>query len=420
VLKFRNALAFINNLYPFSYAFGLADTRENSIESAQDLYKRLLLQPNGIESETLRFETLALCAQTNSGEIDQVKAKDLVRVFRPDRQGNLSVLDFIKSVDAVYKELRFLQASIESSSQIDKSFESMVNAVFYVIVVCIIMSQLGFDPFSLFLSMSSVILAFAFAIGSASAKFFEGLLFILVRRPYGIGDMIHVSNIESGTALEGSTGWTVNNVTLFETEMTWLPTMERASVSNGSLANSRIINWQRSSTARFVMFLIFPIDTPYETLEIFKLAVEEYLKARPREWLALNAFRVNYLQGEKSWMRIEVVIQHRESWQNVGTILDSKGNFMSYCTEVQKMLGIQYKAPHLPIEMSIGDMNTLAKEFLVSESYNVDGSNYGKVEQGTDERVEEGENLLRDENATSTDRGEMFRSLAHNRFNIRV
>jgi hypothetical protein len=70
--------------------------------------------------------------------------------------------------------------------------------------------------------------------------------------------------------------------------------------------------------------------------------------------------------------------------------------------------------------MSIGDMNTLAKEFLVSESYNVDGSNYGKVEQGTDERVEEGENLLRDENATSTDRGEMFRSLAHNRFNIRV
>jgi hypothetical protein len=167
-----------------------------------------------------------------------------------------------------------------------------------------------------------------------------------------LGDMIHISNVESGTALEGSVGWTVNNVTLFETEMTWLPTMERCSISNGSLANSRIINWARSPTARFVILLIFPIDTPYDTLEIFKVAVEEYLKARPREWLALNAFRVNYLQGERAWMRIEVVVQHREPWQNVGTVLDSKGNFMSYCTEVQKMLGIQYKAPHVPIELT--------------------------------------------------------------------
>ena len=53
------------------------------------------------------------------------------------------------------------------------------------------------DPLALFLSLSSVILAFAFVIGSASAKYFEGVLFILVRRPYGIGDFIHVSNVNN-------------------------------------------------------------------------------------------------------------------------------------------------------------------------------------------------------------------------------
>jgi hypothetical protein len=183
VLKFRNALAFINDLYPFSYQFGRADTRVNCIESAQDVYAKLTLQPGGTESQRqmLHFETLALIAASSSGAIDQVKAKDLVRVFRPDREGNLSVLDFVKSVDTVYKELRFLQASIENSTQIDKSFENLVNVVFYAIVTSVILSQLGFDPFSLFLSLSSVVLAFAFAIGSASAKYFEGLLFILVR-----------------------------------------------------------------------------------------------------------------------------------------------------------------------------------------------------------------------------------------------
>jgi hypothetical protein len=59
------------------------------------------------------------------------------------------------------------------------------------------------DPLSLFLSLSSVILAFAFIIGSASSKYFEGILFILVRRPYGIGDIIHISNTEMDTSPNG-------------------------------------------------------------------------------------------------------------------------------------------------------------------------------------------------------------------------
>jgi len=36
---------------------------------------------------------------------------------------------------------------------------------------------------ALFLSLSSIILAFAFMIGSASSKMFEGWLFILLQRP---------------------------------------------------------------------------------------------------------------------------------------------------------------------------------------------------------------------------------------------
>jgi hypothetical protein len=176
------------------------------------------------------------------------------------------------------------------------------------------------------------------------------------------------------------------------------------------------------------MFLIFPIDTPYETLEIFKVAVEEYLKERPREWLALNAFRVNYLSGEKNWMRVEVVIQHRESWQNIGTILDSKGNFMSYCTEVQKMLGIQYKAPHLPVEMTIGDRNKLATHFLVNNADELEDNRYQSIydETGGD-HTSRGEDSRRCNNnctassgKTSTQKGEMFRSLAQTKHNIRV
>lgn len=84
VLRFRKALTFIQKRYPFGYLFGEADTREHTIESAQRVYNRLLLRTPG--EDVLHFETLALLALVDDDNtIDQEKAKDLVRLFRPDR-----------------------------------------------------------------------------------------------------------------------------------------------------------------------------------------------------------------------------------------------------------------------------------------------------------------------------------------------
>lgn len=69
---------------------------------------------------------------------------------------------------------------------------------------------------------------------------------ILVRRPYGIGDLIQVNGVETDGSLNGAAPWVVEHVTLFETIVKYLPTNELASLSNGSLASSRIINWARS------------------------------------------------------------------------------------------------------------------------------------------------------------------------------
>jgi hypothetical protein len=74
--------------FPFSYAFGPADTREAFIESAQKVYSRLLMRTP--DQNVLHFETLALLAMHKDGTIDHQKAKDLVKLFRPDRQGDHS------------------------------------------------------------------------------------------------------------------------------------------------------------------------------------------------------------------------------------------------------------------------------------------------------------------------------------------
>lgn len=159
--------------FPFSGAFGVADTRENCVASAQAVYDRLLLKNRTVNGR-LHFDVIATLALDKRGELNQNEATELIRTFRPERDGTISMVDFVRSVDAVYRELRMLRATVAASSKIDKALESIYNMIFYVVAFCIILSVTGFDPLALFLSLSSIILAFAFMIGSASAKYFEG------------------------------------------------------------------------------------------------------------------------------------------------------------------------------------------------------------------------------------------------------
>ena len=153
-------LAYMDEDYPFSLAFGPADTREACVESAQKVYSRLLsLTP---DKDVLPFDTLAVLAKNKDGDIETDEMKELIHLFRPERNGNLTCLDFVKSCDDVYKEMRLLRASIANSGQIDHAFEIMVNVVFYVIMFIIIFVVLGWDPLTLFVSISGIILAFAF------------------------------------------------------------------------------------------------------------------------------------------------------------------------------------------------------------------------------------------------------------------
>lgn len=154
ILQFRRALEYLHTAYPFSGSFGLADRRESTIESAQDVYTRLLLRSP--DPNVLHFDVIALLGVSASGKLDTDKLKDLIKLFRPDRDGAMECVDFVKSIDEVYKTLRLLRASVANSSKIDRAFERIFNFVFYAIVFCLILSQLGYDPLALFLSISGM------------------------------------------------------------------------------------------------------------------------------------------------------------------------------------------------------------------------------------------------------------------------
>jgi hypothetical protein len=103
VLHFRRAISYIDNHYPFSAAFGNATTREDCVQSAQDVYENLmaLSRRQGEQNPVgkLPFDTICLIAHEKDGGVDKAKVKELITLFRPERNGGLTKLDFTKSID---------------------------------------------------------------------------------------------------------------------------------------------------------------------------------------------------------------------------------------------------------------------------------------------------------------------------------
>lgn len=171
----------------------------------------------------------------------------------------------------------------------------------------------------------------------------------------GVGDRIHLSNPQNETSPDGSSGWIVESISLFTTSVFWGATSERATLCNGAISNLRVINAARSPNAVVYVSLKFGIDTEYEKVEIFRSAVEQYLKDRPREWLTFVGFRPTDVAPDKGYIGYKVIAQHRNSWQVAGGIAESRASLTTYCLEVSKQLEMRYHAPSLPVELTMKD-----------------------------------------------------------------
>ncbi len=281
ILQFRQAVAMMDDTYPFTPAFGPAKNRAVCVESSERLYESLM--KNTPNEKLLPFETLSRVAYDSKGELMRDKTKALIKLFRPDRQGFLTKLEFVSSIDDVYRELRLFRASLANSSSIDDVFELIINIIFYIVSFFLVLLIVGFEVWEPILSFSAFFFSFSFMFGPASSKYFEGILLIFVRRPYDIGDKIALSDPEVDTSPSGSSTWFVEKVTIFTTTVRFASTNEVATYSNGSLARLRIINAKRSPKAVVCVYVKFGSNSSFDMIKVFQTAVENFVKARPRE-----------------------------------------------------------------------------------------------------------------------------------------
>lgn len=105
----------------------------------------------------------------------------------------------------------------------------------------------------------------------------------------------------------------------------------------------------RSPKAVLAFGMKFGIDVTKEKIEQFGKEVEEFVKERPREWLAFLAYRMSAVEANLGYVEYKVVLQHREGWNGIGQLLNSKSDVQKFAFEVSKRLDMDYESPPMPI-----------------------------------------------------------------------
>ncbi|KAL3917070.1 MAG: hypothetical protein SGILL_004884, partial [Bacillariaceae sp.] len=310
ILRFRRALTFMDDKFPFGEAFGPAGTREQVVASSANVFARLLKLTPGQDKVSCEFcEMLAL--EDDEETINISKRKALSRLFRPDAQNELSLVAFVKSCDSMYKKLRYFRANVGNASVIDHALEKIVDA------------------------------AFSFAL--IASKWFEGMLLVAARRPFDLGDRIYMTD----PSLINSDGlwycWFVEDINLFHTTVRYAGTNEVATINNGSVANMRIINGARSPNALvWWQFPYRPNLMEDNNIDRIKAALEQYASDNPRNWHSFSYFRVDEVHPGKEKLVVTVGMYHRSSWQDLVTILEAKSACMCWLLEYGRQLGVNW------------------------------------------------------------------------------
>lgn len=134
------------------------------------------------------------------------------------------------------------------------------------------------------------------------------------------------------------------DINLFNTTVRYAATNETGTINNGSIANMRIVNGNRSQNA--VVWFQLPFRTKIlreGRMDALRNMLENYAKDHPRQWHSYSYCRIDEVHSENDKLVVTIGFQHRSSWQDLAGILNAKSELMCYVLEYGKKHEINYE-----------------------------------------------------------------------------
>ena len=80
-----------------------------------------------------------------------------------------------------------------------------------------------------------------------------------------------------------------------------------------------------------------------DDIELYKEAIEKFLKDKPRQWDGLIFFLCEYVNSGKGFLRYKLRVRHVRPWQETPIILNDKSELIQYCKGLAKKMKIDFQ-----------------------------------------------------------------------------
>lgn len=134
------------------------------------------------------------------------------------------------------------------------------------------------------------------------------------------------------------------DINLFNTTVRYAATNETGTINNGSIANMRIVNGNRSQNA--VVWFQLPFRTKIlrdGRMDALRAMLEQYAQDHPKQWHSYSYCRIDKVHAENDKLVVTVGFQHRSSWQDLAGILNAKSELMCHVLEYGKKNELNYE-----------------------------------------------------------------------------
>jgi small-conductance mechanosensitive channel len=122
--------------------------------------------------------------------MDMTVAKPGFSLFDGNWDESLSESEFWTTLLSIARERKALRTALNDAEGAIDKLDTAVSGLLFLILPISYMTIFGVDPNKVIVTLSSFLLAIAFAIGNTAKTLLESVIFLFVSHPFDIGDRI--------------------------------------------------------------------------------------------------------------------------------------------------------------------------------------------------------------------------------------
>lgn len=324
----------------------------------QGLYDGLDRPENGADAQALdaaaakekaQYGPLSIshfAAALDTNLIDVEKAFNL---FDTNADGVVEMPEFLAAVETLYDEWRNLRAALTGRASTQNALDMILNVAFVVAAMTTVLMVFEIPVIQVFVPLGTVLVSASFAIGTSLSNVVSSLIFVLVTRPYAVGDRVTASGV-----LNGEEMLMVKQIDVLTT--TFVRVINKAIiVPNHQLLNMNVENFKRSPPATLRVELCVSILTTAVQLEHLRVLINAYLATQRAAWKPTCMVRISGLRDQSIVMTLWM--QSHYLWQDVPRLFKAIFEFYVHLFEAMRQCSISFRAPDQSLKVE-GTLNT--------------------------------------------------------------